>query len=68
MSVYKLVELIGSSKKSWEDAVQKAVAAAGKSLEKIRVAEVVEQDVTVDKGKIMEYRVKLKVSFKLKDM
>lgn len=68
MSVYKLVELIGSSKKSWEDAVQKAVATAGKSLDKMRVAEVVEQDVTLDKGKIMEYRVKLKVSFKLKDM
>jgi flavin-binding protein dodecin len=68
MSVYKLVELVGSSKKSWEDAVQKAVATAGKSLDKLRVAEVVEQDVTVDKGKVLEYRVRLKVSFKLKDM
>lgn len=68
MSVYKLVELVGSSKKSWEDAVQKAVSTAGKSLDKLRVAEVVEQDVTVDKGKVLEYRVRLKVSFKLKDM
>jgi len=68
MSVYKVVEIIGTSPKSWEDAVQKAILTAGKSLEKLRVAQVMEQDVTVDKGKVMEYRIKLNVSFKLKDI
>jgi flavin-binding protein dodecin len=68
MSVYKVVEIIGTSPKSWEDAVQKAITTAGKSIEKLRVAQVMEQDVTVDKGKVMEYRIKLNVSFKLKDV
>lgn len=68
MSVYKIVEIVGTSPKSWEDAAQKALAKAGKSLEKLRVAEVVEQDIAVDKGKILAYRIRLKVSFKLKDM
>lgn len=68
MSVYKIVEIIGTSPKSWEDAVQKAIATAGKSLEKLRVAQVVEQDVTVDKGKVMQYRVRLNLSFKLEDL
>ena len=68
MSVYKIVEIVGTSPKSWEDAAQKALATAGKSLQKLRIAEVVEQDVTVDKGKVLAYRIRLKVSFKLKDM
>jgi flavin-binding protein dodecin len=68
MSVYKVVELIGSSPKSWEDATAKALAKAGKSLKKLRVARVLEQDVTVDKGKVMQYRVRLNLSFKLEDL
>jgi len=67
MSVYKIVEIVGTSPKSWEDAAQKALAKAGKSLTKMRVAEVIEQDITVDKGKILAYRIRLNVSFKLKD-
>ena len=68
MSVYKVVELIGSSPKSWEDATAQALAKAEKSLKKLRVARVLEQDVTVDKGKIMQYRVRLNLSFKLEDI
>jgi hypothetical protein len=67
MSVYKIVEIVGTSPKSWEDAAQKALAKAGKSLTKMRVAEVIEQEITVDKGKILAYRIRLNVSFKLKD-
>jgi len=67
MSVYKIVEIVGTSPKSWEDAAQKALVKAGKSLTKLRVAEVIEQDITVDKGKILAYRIRLNVSFKLKD-
>ena len=67
MSVYKIVEIVGTSPKSWEDAAQKALATAGKSLMKLRVAEVTKQDITVDKGKIMAFRVRLNLSFKLKD-
>ncbi len=58
MSVYKIVEIIGTSPKSWEDAVRKAIATAGKSLEKLRVAQVMEQDVTVDKGKVVMFAIR----------
>jgi len=67
MSVYKIVEIVGTSPKSWEDAAQKALAKAGKSLTKLRVAEVMEQDITIDKGKVMAFRIRLAVSFKLKE-
>lgn len=65
MSVYKVIEIIGSSKKSWEDAATTAVEATAKSLEDIRVAEVKELDIRLEKGKVVEFRTKLKVSFKL---
>ena len=65
MSAYKIIELVGTSAKSWEDAAQQAVGSASKSLRNLRVAEVVQQDCTIDsKGKIKEYRVKLSLSFK----
>ena len=65
MSVYKLIELVGTSSKSWEDAASEAVSRASKSLRDIRVAEVSELDMTVDdNGKVTSYRAKLKVSFK----
>ncbi len=64
MSVYKVIELIGRSKKSWEDAAANAVETAAKSLEDIRIAEVKELDMKLDKGKVVEYRARLSVSFK----
>ena len=63
-SVYKVIEIIGSSEKSWEDAAAKAVELSAKSLKEIRIAEVKELDMRVEKGKVVEYRVKLRVSFK----
>jgi len=63
-SVYKVIELIGSSDKSWEDAAKAAVERAGKNVRDLRVAEVVEQDIMIENGKIHSYRTKLKVSFK----
>ena len=63
-SVYKVIELVGTSSESWEKAVAAAVALASKSLRDLRVAEVVEQDVAIEKGKITAYRTKLKLSFK----
>lgn len=64
MSVYKVVEIIGSSKKSWEDAAKNAVEMMAESMQEIRIAEVIELDMKMDKGKVVEYRAKLSVSFK----
>ena len=63
-SVYKVVEVVGTSTESWERAARTAVERASKSLRDLRVAEVVEQDVVIEKGKITAYRTKLKLSFK----
>ena len=63
-SVYKVIELIGTSDKGWEDAARAAVERASKSLRELRIAEVVEQDIIIKKGKIEAYRTKLRVSFK----
>lgn len=63
-SVYRVTELIGTSSQSWEAAARSAVETAAKTLRELRVAEVVEHDMTIDKGKVTSYRVKLKVSFK----
>ncbi|MHA1727221.1 MAG: dodecin family protein [Promethearchaeota archaeon] len=63
-SVYKFIELVGTSKKSWEDAMNNVVATAAKSLRNLRVAEIVEQDVKIEDQKIELYRVKVKISFK----
>jgi len=62
--VYKVIEIIGSSEKSWEDAARNAVETAAKSVEEIKVAEVQELDMRVEKGKAVEYRAKLRISFK----
>jgi flavin-binding protein dodecin len=67
MSVYKIVEIVGTSPTSWEDAAQHALTTASKSLEDLRVAEVVKQDVTVENGKITAFRVRLNISFKYRD-
>jgi dodecin len=67
-SVYKVIELIGTSKDSWEKAAAAAVNRAGKSLRELRVAEVVKLDLQLDaKGQIEAYRAKLNVSFKFED-
>ncbi|MEE9910991.1 MAG: dodecin family protein [Deltaproteobacteria bacterium] len=63
-SIYKVIEIIGGSDKSWEDAAKRAVETAAKSLKDIRVAEIKELDMRVDKNKVVEYRVKMRVSFK----
>jgi flavin-binding protein dodecin len=63
-SVYKIIEIVGTSTKSWEDAAKVALETASKSLEDLRVAEVVKQDVTVENGKVISYRVRLNISFK----
>jgi flavin-binding protein dodecin len=63
-SVYKVIELVGTSPKSWEDAAKAAVDRAGKSLRDLRVAEVVQLDMQLDDGKVEAYRAKVKVSFK----
>ena len=63
-SVYRVTELIGVSSKSWEDATQNAVETAAKSLEDLRVAEVVKLDVTIENGKVTGYRARLNISFK----
>jgi flavin-binding protein dodecin len=63
-SVYKIITLVGTSTKSWEDAAKEAVEAAAKTLRDLRIAEVEELDMQIDKGKIISYRAKLRVSFK----
>jgi hypothetical protein len=65
-NVYKVIEIIGSSDTSWEDAAKKAIEVTAKNLKEIRVAEVKELDMRVEKGKVVEYRAKLRVSFKYK--
>jgi flavin-binding protein dodecin len=63
-SVYKIIELVGSSKVSWEDAAKNAVKVAAKSLNELRVAEIVKLDMTIEDGKIALYRAKINLSFK----
>ncbi len=63
-SVYKVIELVGTSTDSWEKAAAAAVKMASKSLRDLRVAEIVELDMTLENGKVQTYRAKVKVSFK----
>jgi flavin-binding protein dodecin len=63
-SVYKVIELVGTSTESWEKAAAAAVATASKSLQDLRIAEVVELDMQLEGGKVALYRAKVKVSFK----
>lgn len=66
-SVYKVIELIGTSSESWEKAAASAVERAAKSLRDLRIAEVTEMDMQIDNGKVVAYRAKIKVSFKYED-
>lgn len=63
-SVYKIIELVGTSEDSWEDAVASAVEAASKSLRDLRIAEVLKLDVQIEDGKVVGYRARINVSFK----
>jgi flavin-binding protein dodecin len=63
-SVYKIIELVGTSTESWEKAAEAAVNLAAKSLEDLRIAEVSQLDLQIEEGKILAYRAKVKVSFK----
>jgi len=63
-SVYKVVEVIGTSTKSWEDAAKNAVETASRTLRDLRIAEVVKQDLKVEQGKVKGYRTRVLLSFK----
>jgi dodecin len=63
-SVYKVIELVGTSSESWEKAAALAVETAAKSLRDLRIAEVVQLDMQLDNGKVVSYRAKVKVSFR----
>ena len=64
VSTYKIIEVVGTSEISWEDAAKNAVATASKSLRDLRVAEVKELDLKIEKGKVAAYRARLELSFK----
>lgn len=64
-STYKIIELVGTSDISWEDAAKAAVETASKTLEDLRVAEVTRLDLTVEDGKVKTYRARINVSFKV---
>jgi hypothetical protein len=63
-SVYKVIELVGTSSESWEKAAQEAIKTAAKSLRDLRIAEVVELDMQLENGDVIAYRAKIKLSFK----
>ena len=67
MSVYKVIEIIGTSKNSWEEAAKNAVERASKTLEDLRIAEVTAQDLRIENGKVVDYRTKVSLSFKYKE-
>jgi flavin-binding protein dodecin len=66
-SVYKVIELVGTSSESWEKAATAAVDKAGKTLRDLRIAEVAELDLQIEDGKVRAYRAKVRVSFKYED-
>jgi flavin-binding protein dodecin len=66
-SVYKIIELVGTSPDSWEKATQAAVERAGQSLRDLRIAEISQLDVQLEDGKIRAYRAKVRISFKYED-
>lgn len=66
-ATYKVIEVIGSSPKSWEDAAKNAIEKTMAHVEDLRVAEVVDQDVRIEKGKVTAFRTKLSLSFRVRD-
>ena len=65
-STYKIIELVGTSDKSWEEAAKTAVETAGESVRDLRIAEITKLDVTIENGQVSSYRARLNVSFKYK--
>jgi dodecin len=63
-SVYKIIEVVGTSKSSWEEAAKNAVETAAKSLEDMRVGEIVKLDLVIENGKVTAYRTRVNISFK----
>jgi len=66
-SVYKVIEIIGASQNSWEEAAKNAVEKAGKSLRDLRIAEEIQLDMKVDNNLVVAYRARVKLSFKYED-
>ena len=66
-SVYKIIELVGSSSTSWEDAAKNAVETASKTLKDLRIAEIIKLDMKIENGKVTAYRARVNVSFKYED-
>ena len=66
-SVYKIIEVVGTSKTSWEDAARNAVETAGKTLKDLRIAEIVRLDMAIENGKVASYRARVNLSFKYHD-
>ena len=66
-SIYKIIEVVGTSKTSWEDAAKNAVETAGKSLKDLRIAEIIRLDMSMENGKVVSYRARVNLSFKYHD-
>ncbi len=66
-SVYKIIDLVGSSQKSWEDAAANAIKKASNTLKELRIAEVQKMDIKIENGKPITFRTNLRLSFKYKD-
>lgn len=66
-STYKIIELVGTSSESWEEAAKNAVNTASKSLQDLRIAEITKLDLTIDNGKVTGFRTRINVSFKYHD-
>lgn len=66
-SVYKIIELVGTSPKSFEEAAKNAVNTAGKTLKNLRIAEIAQLDMKVEKNKVVAYRARVKLSFKFQE-
>ena len=67
MPVYKVIEVIGTSENSWEDAASLAITRASQTVDDLRIAEVVSQDLKIEDGKVVAYRTKLSLSFKFRE-
>jgi len=66
-SIYKIIEVVGTSEVSWEHAANKAIERASKTLEDLRIAEVTAQDLKIEDGKVVAYRTRLRLSFRFRD-
>jgi len=67
MPVYKVIELIGTSENSWEEAASEAITRASQTVDDLRIAQVVSQDLKIEGGKVIAYRTKLSLSFKFRE-